>query len=112
MLRGEVWWAELGRPQGSGPGYRRPVLIIQSDTFNQSRIGTLVVATITSNVELADAPGNVRLSKKSTNLPRQSVVNVSQLVTVDRRFLLERIGQLTAAHLEAVDDGLRTVLSL
>jgi len=112
MLRGEVWWAELGRPRGSGPGFKRPVVIIQSDRFNQSHIGTLIIATITSNLSLADAPGNVHLSAKAANLPRRSVVNVSQLVTVDRGVLIRRIGQLTGANLAAIDDGLRMVLSL
>jgi mRNA interferase MazF len=87
MKRGEVWWATLPGPTGSGPGYRRPVLVVQSNPFNLSRIATVVVAAITSNLSLAEAPGNVRLGRGDSGLPRASVVNVSQLVTLDRQRL-------------------------
>jgi len=112
MYRGEIWWADLLIPKGSEPGYRRPVLIVQDDTFNQSKIGTVIVAAITSNIQLAKAPGNVLLSPKESSLPKQSVVNVSQLLTLNKTFLTERVGSLPAHLQEAVDEGLRTVLYL
>ena len=112
MKRGEVWWATLPPPTGSGPGFRRPVLVIQSDPFNESRISTAVVAVITSNLALADAPGNVRTSKAETGLSRPSVVNVSQVVTIDKSLLTERVRMLPSATLTRVDEGLRLVLGL
>lgn len=112
MRRGELWWAELADPRGSEPGHRRPVVIVQSDAFNRSRIGTVLVVAVTSNLELAAAPGNVVLSREATGLPRESVANISQVLTLDRRFLAARISGLPAAELEAIDDGLRLVLSL
>jgi mRNA interferase MazF len=112
IQRGEIWWADLAEPRGSEPAFRRPVVVIQSDAFNRSRIGTVVVAAITSNLELAGAPGNVRLSRRESKLPRESVVNVSQLLTLDRRFLTERVGRLPAGALAQVEAGLRLVLSL
>jgi mRNA interferase MazF len=112
IRRGEIWWADLAEPRGSEPGFRRPVVVIQSDAFNRSRIGTVVVAAITSNLELADAPGNVRLLRRESKLPRESVVKVSQLLTLDRRFLSERVGRLPASAAGQIDAGLRLVLSL
>ena len=112
IQRGEIWWADLAEPRGSEPAFRRPVVVIQSDAFNRSRIGTVVVAAITSNLELAGAPGNVRLSRRESKLPRESVVNVSQLLTLDRRFLSERVGRLPASAFAQVEAGLRVVLSL
>lgn len=112
MYRGEVWWADLPNPIGSEPGYRRPVLIIQDDTFTQSRLRTVIVVITTSNIELADAPGNVLLSRDATGLPRDSVANVSQIFTVDKAFLTERVGSLPVSLQEEVDEGLRTVLYL
>ena len=112
MKRGEVWWATLPPPTGSGPGFRRPVLVIQSDPFNESRISTAVVAVITSNLALAEAPGNVRTSKAETGLSRPSVVNVSQVVTIDKSLLTERVRMLPSATLTRVDEGLRLVLGL
>lgn len=112
MYRGEIWWAQLPDPVGSEPGYRRPVLIIQDDTFTQSRIRTVIVVIITSNIELAKAPGNVLLPRDATGLFRDSVVNVSQVFTVDKAFLTERIGSLPVGLQEEVDDGLRAVLYL
>lgn len=112
MKRGEVWWATLPPPSGSGPGFRRPVLIIQSDPFNESRISTAIVAVITSNLGLADAPGNVRTSKAESGLSKPSVVNVSQLLTVDKALLTERLRPLPAATLMRIDNGLRLVLGL
>ena len=112
LRRGEIWWADLPAPRRSEPGYRRPVLVIQADSFNRSRIQTAIVAAITTNVELADAPGNVLLPARSVGLPRDSVVNVSQLLTLDRSFLMEPAGALPPRLLRSVDEGLRTVLQL
>lgn len=112
MKRGEVWWASLPAPTGSGGGLRRPVLIVQSNPFNDSRICTVVVAVITSNLTLADAPGNVRLGKAEAGLPKASVVNVSQLITVDRALLTSRVKLLAGRVMQRVDDGLRIVLDL
>jgi mRNA interferase MazF len=110
--RGEVWWAEIGDPRGSGPGFRRPVLVVQSDTFNRSRIGTVVVVAITSNLNLSAAPGNVRLPRSESRLARESVVNASQVLTLDRRFLTKRVARVTDSTLSHVDAGLRLVLAL
>ncbi len=112
MYRGEIWWASLPEPTGSEPGYRRPVLIVQDNAFNQSLIQTVIVVVITSNLDLAQAPGNVLLPRKATGLPRDSVVNVSQVVTIDKAFLSERVGSLSDDIQEAVDQGLRLVLYL
>jgi mRNA interferase MazF len=112
MQRGEIWWASLPAPAGSGPGYRRPVLIVQAEAFNRSRISTVIAAVITSNLALAQAPGNVHLSPRSSGLPKASVVNVSQLVTLDKRFLTERIRMMDPHTMKEVDAGLRLVLSL
>ncbi len=112
MRRGEIWWASLPEPTGSGPGFRRPVFVVQSNSFNQSRIGTVVVAVITSNVALAEAPGNVRLSKSEAGLPRASVVNVSQLLTIDRSLLTLRVKALSSQTVARVDAGLRLVMAL
>ena len=112
MYRGEIWWATLPEPIGSEPGYRRPVLIVQNDGFNRSSIQTVIVVVITSNIELAEAPGNVLLSKKATGLPRDSVANVSQVITLDKSFLTERVGSLSEDLQEEVDEGLRLVMYL
>lgn len=112
MRRGEVWWASLPEPTGSGPGFRRPVLVVQSNSFNQSRISTVVVAVVTSNVALAEAPGNVRLAKSEAGLPRASVVNVSQLLTIDRALLTLRVKALPGQTMARVDEGLRLVMGL
>ena len=112
MRRGEIWWASLPSPRGSGPGRRRPVLIVQSDAFNASRIQTVIAAVITSNLELAAAPGNLLLRRKDSGLPKDSVVNVSQLITLDKAYLTGRVGALPKRHAGAVDEGLRLVLSL
>ena len=112
MQRGDVWWAALPDPAGSGPGYRRPVLIVQADDFNRSRINTVVVAALTSNVALAQAPGNVLVRARRTGLARDSVVNVSQLLTVDKRLLTEKVRALDSASIAEVDDGLRLVLAI
>lgn len=110
--RGEIWWASLPKPTGSGPGYRRPVLVVQADDFNASRIQTVVVAIITSNVALAAAPGNVLCSRKETRLARDSVINVSQIVTLDKNLLTDRVSTLLPRRLRQVEAGLRLVLAL
>ncbi|MGD1808250.1 type II toxin-antitoxin system PemK/MazF family toxin [Dapis sp. BLCC M126] len=112
MYRGEIWWATLPQPLGSEPGYRRPVLIVQNDSFNRSLIQTVIVVVITSNLELAEAPGNVLLPKKATGLPRDSVANVSQVITLDKLFLEQRVGSLSEELQENVDEGLRLVMYL
>ena len=110
--RGEIWWAEPADPRGSEPGYRRPVLVVQADAFNRSRLATVTVAVITSNLRLVEAPGNVLLAERDSGLPRESVVNVSQVLTLDRAFLVERVGELPERVVRAVDDGLRLALGL
>ena len=110
--RGEIWWADLTEPQGSEPGYRRPLLIVQADAFNHSRIGTTIGVVLTSNLHLVDAPGNVLLAKRASGLPKDSVANVSQVVTVDQDILSERVGRISGDLLDAVETGLRLVLAL
>ena len=112
MKRGEIWWAELRAPVGSGPGYKRPVLIVQANAFNASRIATVIVATITSNLALAEAPGNVRVAKSESGLPQPSVVNVSQLITLDRVVLTSRVKALGGVAMDKVDSGLKLVLGV
>ena len=112
MQRGEIWWATLPEPSGSEPGYRRPVLIVQADTFTRSSIKTVVCAAITSNLHLAAAPGNVRVAARASGLSRPSVINVSQVAAIDRTFLTERVKRLDMPTMRQVDEGLRLVLSL
>jgi mRNA interferase MazF len=112
LQRGEIWWAELPEPRGSEPGFRRPVVVIQADSFNRSSIQTVIVAVITSNARLAAAPGNVLLPAHSSGLPRDSVVNVSQVVALDREFFSECIGTLPARFQALIDEGLRFILHL
>ncbi len=112
MRRGELWWASLEDPVGSEPGLRRPLLVVQSDEFNASAIRTTICAVVTSNLRLAEAPGNVSLSRRAAGLPRDSVVNVSQLVTVDKRILTSRIGRVPPEALREVDAGIRLALAL
>jgi mRNA interferase MazF len=110
--RGEIWWASLSNPSGSGPGYRHPLVILQSDEFNRSRIHTVIAAIISSNLKLGEAPGNVLLLKKHSHLTKDSVVNVSQIVTIDKTFLEERVGRLSPEQMSELEDGLKLVLSL
>jgi mRNA interferase MazF len=112
MRRGEIWWASLSDPVGSGPGFRRPVLVVQSDDFNESAIRTMICAVVTSNLHLADAPGNIRLPRRVSGLARESVVNVSQLITLDKRLLTARVGRLASETLRNVDAGMRLALAL
>lgn len=112
MQRGDVWWADLEDPQGSAPGFRRPLLVVQSDAFNRSRIRTIVALVITSNLRLLDAPGNVLLRSRSAGLAKDSVVNVSQIVTIDRAAFTEHAGRLDTETMTAVARGMRLVLAL
>ncbi len=112
MKRGEVWWASPADPVGSGPGFSRPVLVVQSKPFNESRIATVIVAVITTNLALGEAPGNVRLAKSESGLPKPSVVNVSQIITVDKSLLTEKVKSLSGAIMQRVEEGLRLVLAL
>ncbi len=112
MKRGEIWWADLPSPVGSGPGYKRPVLVIQANPFNASRIATVIVAVVTSNLALAEAPGNVRIAKSDSGLPQPSVINVSQLITLDRSILVSRVKALPSSAMDKVDSGLKVVLAL
>lgn len=110
IVQGEVWWADLAEPSGSEPGFRRPVVVVQGDAFNRSRIATVVCVALTSNLRWADAPGNVLLPARTTGLPKDSVANVSQLVTLDREALTEPVGALPAKKLELVLLGIDIVL--
>ena len=110
ISQGEVWWADLPERSGSEPGFRRPVVVVQGDAFNRSRLATVVCVPLTSNLRWAEAPGNVLLASKVTGLPRDSVANVSQLVTLDKSSLTDRIGKLSSAKLELVLFGIDVVL--
>ena len=110
--RGDIWWAELGEPRGSEPGFRRPVLVVQADAFNRSRIQTVICVVLSSNLRVADAPGNVVLAKRDSGLPKDSVANVSQIVTIDRDVLRERVGKVPDQVRERIDRGVRLVLDL
>lgn len=110
--RGQIWWADLDEPRGSEPGFRRPLLVVQDDAFNRSRLNTVIAVVLTSNLRLVDAPGNVLISAKAAGLPTDSVANVSQIITIDRDFLTEPAGKLPRQLLKMVEDGLRTVLGL
>ena len=112
MERGEIWWAELPDPTASEPGFRRPVVIVQSNAFNRSRVRTIIAVVLTSNLRLAEAPGNVLIAASDSGLPKDSVANVSQVITVDRTFLTERCGRLPGHLIRSIDEGLRLVLSL
>jgi mRNA interferase MazF len=108
--QGEIWWADLGEPAGSAPGFRRPVLVVQGDALNRSRIATVVCVPLTSNLRWANAPGNVALSEKDTGLPKESVANVSQVITLDKRALCDQVGKIPAAKLDLVFTGIDIVL--
>ncbi len=108
MLRGEIWWASMVEPRGSEPGYRRPVVIVSSNAFNKSFIQTVIVAVITSNLRLADAPGNFKITL--TGLYQKSVVNISQIITLDKLFLTEKIGKLNQKQVTLLNDGTKLVL--
>lgn len=110
ISQGDVWWADLDAPVGSEPGFRRPVVVVQGDSFNRSAIRTVVVVPLTSNLHWAAAPGNVRLTTRATGLARDSVANVSQVVSLDKSILTERAGKLPSAKLDLVLAGIDLVL--
>lgn len=112
MIRGEIWWVDLGIPFGSEAGFKRPVLIVQNDSFNESNINTIVVVPLTTNMNLAEAPANVMLTRKDTNLPKDSVVNVSQIVTLDRERFISKVSELKSKSMKKIEEGIRIVLSL
>lgn len=110
ISQGEVWWADLPPPTGSGPGFRRPVVVVQGDALNRSRLATVVCIPLTSNVQWADAPGNVLLSTRLTRLQKDSVANVSQIVALDKALLSERVSKLSRAKVELLLAGIDVVL--
>lgn len=110
--RGEVWWADLEEPRGSEPGYRRPVLIVQADSFNRSRLPTVLAVALSSNMRLLDAPGNVLLPRKEAGLPKDSAAVVTQVITLDRAYLTERAGKVPSRLMIQVDAGLKLALDL
>jgi mRNA interferase MazF len=110
IAQGEVWWADLPAPTGSGPGYRRPVVVVQGDALNRSRVATVVCVPLTSNLRWAGAPGNVSLSMRNTGLPQESIANVSQIVTLDRELLSECVGKLPRVKVELILAGIDVIL--
>ena len=110
VTRGEVWWADIPDPSGSGPGFRRPVVVVQGDAVNRSQISTVVCVPFTTNLRWADAPGNVALSSRETRLPKDSVANVSQIVTLDRSLLTDRVSRLPRAKLDLIHTGIDVIL--
>jgi len=110
VSQGDVWWTDLPDPAGSEPGYRRPVIVVQGDPLNRSRIATMVCVVVTSNLKWAEAPGNVRLSARESGLPRDSVVNVSQIVTLDRVRLVDHVGRIERPKLDSILAGIDLVL--
>jgi mRNA interferase MazF len=110
ISQGEIWWADLPDPAGSGPGFRRPVIVVQGDPFNRSKIATVLCVTLTSNLKWADAPGNVLFEARLTGLPKDSVANVSQVVALDKSSLTERVGKLPREKSNLVLDGIDIVL--
>ena len=112
MKRGEIWWASMGEPRGSEPGYRRPVVIVSTNEFNRSLIQTVIVAVVTSNLHLVNAPGNFKITKKQSGLSKDSVVNVSQLITLDKTFLTEKTGKLNSKNINFLNEGIKLVLGV
>ena len=110
IRQGDIWWADLGEPRGSAAGLRRPVLVVQGDSLNRSRIATVVCVPLTSNPHWAHAPGNVTLSGKETDLPNESVANVSQILTLDKTTLDDRVGRISARKLTLVFAGIDIIL--
>jgi mRNA interferase MazF len=112
VKRGEVWWASLGEPRGSEPGYQRPIVIISANAFNRSAIQTVIVTVVTSNLRLVEAPGNFSVSKEDSGLSKESVVNVSQLLTLDKSFLVEKIKTLPKKKILSLNEGIKLSLGL
>jgi mRNA interferase MazF len=112
MIRGEIWWADFGLPDGSEAGFRRPVLIVQDDAFNKSRIKTIVVLPLTSNLRLLDAPGNVLLNKKESKLAEDSVILAAQFYALDRQKFIEKVSKVKRETMEKVETGMMLVLGM
>ncbi len=110
IAQGEVWWADLPVPAGSGPGFRRPVVVVQGDALNRSRLATVVCVPLTSNLRWADAPGNTLLTARVTGLPKDSVANASQVIALDKTVLTERVGKLSRAKTELILSGIDVAL--
>jgi mRNA interferase MazF len=110
--RGDIWWADLPVPRGSEPGFARPVLVVQSDTFNASAIRTVIAVGVTSNLRLANVPGSVRLTRRQSGLPRESVINISQMITVDKSDLTTKVRRVSDGVMAEVDAAMRLVLDL
>ncbi len=110
--RGEIWWADLGEPRGSGPGYRRPVLIVQDDHFNRSHLATVLILSLTSNLKYAELPGNLFLPKEQSGLAKDSVINATQLTAINKIWLEELVTQLPRQMMDEIDHSLRLVLDL
>lgn len=108
--QGDIFWVQLGKPAGSMPGYKHPYIVVQNNLFNRSRINTVLICSLTSNLKRASAPGNVLLPKGEANLPKRSVVNISQLFTVDRSYLSEKIGTLSPERLDQILEGIRFLI--
>ncbi len=112
MKLGEIWWANLPNPYGSGPGYRRPVVIIQQNSFNESSINTIIVVVITSNLHLSKAPGNIRINKKQSLLDKDSVINISQVYTIDKTTLTEKVALLSSKTIKELKENLKMIFDL
>ena len=110
ISQGDIWWADLAVPSGSGPGFRRPVVVVQGNSLNRSRVATVVCVPLTSNLKWANAPGNVMLSARATGLPKDSVANVSQIISLDKTLLTEHSGRLSQAKISLVLSGIDVVL--
>jgi mRNA interferase MazF len=110
VSKGEVWWADLPDPTGSGPGFRRPVVIVQGDHLNRSTLATVVCVPLTSNLTWARAPGNVLLSAKAAGLPKDSVANASQIIALDRRLLTDRVAKLSPSNIAQIMNGIDVIL--
>ncbi|MDR2716942.1 MAG: type II toxin-antitoxin system PemK/MazF family toxin [Treponema sp.] len=112
MTRGELWWADFGIPFGSEPGYKRPVLIIQNDFFNNSKINTTIVIPLTTNLILADAPGNILITKRESKLKKDSVITISQIEVIDRRRLIEKITKIDRTIIEKIENNILFILGI
>lgn len=110
IFQGEIWWADLPEPTRSGPGFRRPVIVVQGDSFNRSKIATVLCVPLTSNLKWAEAPGNLLLPSRLTGLPKDSVANVSQIITLDKSLLTERVGKLSRSKTELILAGIHVAL--
>lgn len=112
IQRGDIWWANLGIPQGSEAGFRRPVLVVQADSFNESRIKTVICIALTTNIRLYESPGNYLLPANKSGLSKDSVVNVSQIITIDKDMLSEKVSTLSSKIVQIIEEGVKLVLDL